>query len=120
MDLLLHWLDKGHLSQDDQSIHYTNYRNFHKEDDELYAIDKKVRYIVMCMYSYTQYFFQTTFIGFDGMMPIMAFKDKIVAISHNCPIIMDPDQPTTKTRAFSGYNHVSTTFSDHPRQYDGR
>ena len=45
MDLLLHWLDKGHLSQDDQSIHYTNYRNFHREDDELYAIDKKVRYI---------------------------------------------------------------------------
>ena len=46
MELLQHWLDTGQLpceeSEDDLSIHYTNYFKFHKDEDDQYDCDRTV------------------------------------------------------------------------------
>ena len=47
MELLQHWLETGQLpceeSEDDLSIHYTNYFKFHKDEEDQYDHDITVR-----------------------------------------------------------------------------
>lgn len=43
MELLQHWLETGKLSEDDLSVHYTNFFQFRKEEDDKYDNDTSVR-----------------------------------------------------------------------------
>ena len=72
-----------------------------------------IKLVKSLLYYWFILFFQTCSIGFDGSLPIFTVKNRLVVMSHNCPMVLDINFPT-KTRAFNGYNHVS------PKVYEKR
>lgn len=95
MEILEHWLETGQLSEDDLSVHYTNFFKHRQAEDDKYDND--------C---------SSTSIGFDGSLPIFGLDDeKIVVMSHNCPMVLETQFAPQKTRAFNGYSHQNCILS---------
>lgn len=89
MEILEHWLETGQLSEDDLSVHYTNFFKHRQAEDDKYDHN--------CSFNA---------IGFDGTLPIFGLdNEKIVVMSHNCPMVMEMQFAHHKIRAFNGYNH---------------